>query len=310
MRDVTVSAPGKVVLCGEYAVLEGAPAISMAVDRRATVTVREAEAAGVVSVGVLDGSDTRLLDCVCDTLGMDRPVAELVLDTRGFFDLVSGTKLGIGSSAALTVALAYALRAPDQGVTDVFELALLAHRKFQRGGGSGVDIATSTAGGLVEYKIGSRPIPIAWPDGLHYALLWSGVAASTTARLDLLSQGETGSSADALMHASVLIAERWHQGDAADLIDEYPRYIAALENFDVDHELGIFDAGHDVLSACKTFANTVYKPCGAGGGDIGVILGTDPDAVRDFTHYAVANGFQRLDMVIDPLGVRMNGATT
>jgi phosphomevalonate kinase len=33
------SAPGKLVLAGEYAVLDGAPAIVMAVDRRAVVSV-------------------------------------------------------------------------------------------------------------------------------------------------------------------------------------------------------------------------------------------------------------------------------
>ena len=38
---VTASAPGKVVLSGEYAVLSGAPAICMAVNRRATVTIEQ-----------------------------------------------------------------------------------------------------------------------------------------------------------------------------------------------------------------------------------------------------------------------------
>ena len=36
---VVASAPGKAVLCGEYAVLDGAPAVCMALDRRARVTV-------------------------------------------------------------------------------------------------------------------------------------------------------------------------------------------------------------------------------------------------------------------------------
>ena len=36
---IAASAPGKVILSGEYAVLDGAPAVCMAVDRRARVTV-------------------------------------------------------------------------------------------------------------------------------------------------------------------------------------------------------------------------------------------------------------------------------
>ena len=36
---IRASAPGKIVLSGEYAVLDGAPAICAAVDRRAAVTI-------------------------------------------------------------------------------------------------------------------------------------------------------------------------------------------------------------------------------------------------------------------------------
>ncbi len=38
---LTASAPGKVVLSGEYAVLDGAPAIGMAINRRARVQVTD-----------------------------------------------------------------------------------------------------------------------------------------------------------------------------------------------------------------------------------------------------------------------------
>ncbi len=39
MIDVKTSAPGKVVVSGEYAVLDGAPAICMAVNRRAHISI-------------------------------------------------------------------------------------------------------------------------------------------------------------------------------------------------------------------------------------------------------------------------------
>ncbi|HEX7719131.1 MAG TPA: hypothetical protein VF389_04940, partial [Woeseiaceae bacterium] len=40
MKEVMMSAPGKAVLCGEYAVLDGAPAIVMAVNCRARVKLQ------------------------------------------------------------------------------------------------------------------------------------------------------------------------------------------------------------------------------------------------------------------------------
>ena len=43
MRGVTASAPGKLVLAGEYAVLAGAPAIVAAMDRRVVCRVAVAE---------------------------------------------------------------------------------------------------------------------------------------------------------------------------------------------------------------------------------------------------------------------------
>ena len=42
MNAVTATAPGKVVICGEYAVLDGATAIAAAVDRRAVVRAIDA----------------------------------------------------------------------------------------------------------------------------------------------------------------------------------------------------------------------------------------------------------------------------
>ena len=44
MTEVSVSAPGKLLLCGEYAVLRNAPAVVMAVDRRAVARVSPGDA--------------------------------------------------------------------------------------------------------------------------------------------------------------------------------------------------------------------------------------------------------------------------
>ena len=103
MKARRVSAPGKVILSGEYAVLRGAPAVVMAVDRRAVVTVEPGDAE-IRCIGLEGRTDTLLVDCVLGALGRERPAARFTLDTSAFSD--GPEKLGIGSSAALAVSVA------------------------------------------------------------------------------------------------------------------------------------------------------------------------------------------------------------
>ena len=307
MSRITSSAPGKVVLCGEYVVLDDAPAVSMAVNRRAIVTLDAADELSVRSEGLGGATDRRLFDCVRHVLGAEQGSGSFCLDTRSFADSEAGIKYGIGSSAALAVALTQALAPQDTDDDSLLQYALQAHLAFQHGSGSGVDVATSFKGGLIEFRIGAAPRQLTWPDGLYATLLWSGVAASTPARLAKLAEAEPGASYKALAEAAAEIAGIWAAADAVNLLAAYRDYIHALKRFDIDHGLGIFDAGHDALVRLNSPSSTVYKPCGAGGGDIGVVLGTDRDAVRAFAQRAASKGFRDLDMKLDPQGVLLNG---
>ena len=72
-------------------------------------------------------------------------------------------------------------------------------------------------------------------------------------------------------------------GDAGQIIAGYREYCDQLRQFSVDHDLGIFDAGHDELWHSANAAGLTYKPCGAGGGDVGILLGTDTAELDAFT---------------------------
>jgi phosphomevalonate kinase len=185
---VIASAPGKLIVTGEYAVLDGAPALVIAVNRRA-VARRHAGPRGSSAflVAVIDEIERRL--------GKDHPAAraaaEIVVDSSTFYD---GTmKLGLGSSAAVTVAAtALALAADHQAVPLidrdlVLGIAGAAHASAQSGRagrdssvmipwptqqsapsgwhrarGSGADIAAAVYGGVIAYQ---REVPerVAWP---------------------------------------------------------------------------------------------------------------------------------------------------
>ena len=120
MTDLRVSAPGKAVVAGEYVVLAGAPAISMALNRRARVRVVESDDSThcVFAPGYLEGSyryrgeadgaviwldelpeagSFALLECVWKQVGpSNKGGLSITLDTADFFDPASGSKLGLG----------------------------------------------------------------------------------------------------------------------------------------------------------------------------------------------------------------------
>jgi len=309
MTTITASAPGKVVLSGEYAVLDGAPAISMAVNRRAVVTFSPVaeNSSAVQSVGLDGRNDTSLFDCVVRTVRFNNANDySVLLDTSSFVDAESGVKLGIGSSAALTVALVKVMASLMDEKIDVGEIAANAHRDFQQGVGSGVDIATSVAGGLLEFRMQKTGVTkFNWPKGLEFALLWSGVAASTRDRVDRLKASDTKPSRARLSEEASAIALAWSSGDADAVVAACRSYNDALVTFSIDHELDIFEAGHDVLAQDALTGGLVYKPCGAGGGDVGIALATDQERLSEFVTRAEASGFKRLDIERDDSGVQL-----
>jgi mevalonate kinase len=173
---VLASAPGKLVIAGEYAVLEGAPALVLAIDRQARVTLEDSDgsdyeisapglgihaacgrldAAGRIAwpaLGAAASASLRLVGAILETLGAEErpPPFRASLDTRAFrADGDRRRKLGLGSSAALTVALASAIRALGRrGAPSLYTLRA-AHRRAQDGHGSGLDVAASRHGGLL-----------------------------------------------------------------------------------------------------------------------------------------------------------------
>src|SRR6185295_6697990 len=93
------TAPGKLILTGEYAVLDGAPAVVVAVDRRA-VARRHATPRGSSPFLVAVAEE------IAARRGANDPAAraalEVSVDSTAFYNRAQ--KLGLGSSAAVTVA--------------------------------------------------------------------------------------------------------------------------------------------------------------------------------------------------------------
>ena len=327
MSSLVASAPGKIVLCGEYVVLDGAPAIAVAVDARTVAAVSVAESGGYsLSVsGYRDGDYKFCVDVdgairwtdeatqqsfsLFETVWAHcRPTESLSIsiDTHAFRHPGTAVKLGLGSSAAVTVALSAVL---GGGVPGTIEELVELHRDFQRGRGSGVDIATSLTGGVIEYRMQRcEVVSRDWPVDLHYRILWSGVAAETTDKLAIFDDSSPSKiSRRRLADASEKLADAWRQPVTDVLLDYFAEYVSALSEFDADYGLGILDAGHAELVAMAQRCGVMYKPCGAGGGDTGIVLSDDVDRLSDFIEQASARGFYALSNTIDSIGLTIGG---
>ncbi len=208
MAVIHASAPGKLFLLGEYAVLEGAPALLTAVDRRVKVRIAhtdadrwllnapglgieqltlESDGALPDSLGRTTHEKLRLYDAVRRTVaeavggvghgggtalpGHQRRDRALSISIDSSELSLGGHKLGLGASAAVAVALTMGLaRARDLNFdnTALFAAALAAHRQAQGPLGSGGDVAAAVAGGLISYSTGATA-----PDAVSLtSLLW------------------------------------------------------------------------------------------------------------------------------------------
>jgi phosphomevalonate kinase len=350
---IALSAPGKLVLLGEYAVLRGAPAVVMAVDRRARVelapsgselwsvtapplvadTLRFALAAdGSLRWLAARSAAPRGLELVEYLLGAmaaaglldptSLPPAAATLDTRALFeDAAGGLKLGLGSSAAVAVALASALAqwgGRGELLADPLRWlgSLLAlHRGLQGGRGSGVDLAASLLGGVVSYRLGAdgsvaAADPLPMPAGLQLVVVWTGRAADTGSMLRRLDERLAGGDAsveaalDRLAELSVAGSEAFRLGRVAAVLATVDAYCGAMEVLGHAAGLPILSAEHDALRRLARRHGTSYKPSGAGGGDLGLIVSPDPEAAAAAASAATAGGFRVLSLGLDPDGLR------
>ena len=351
--EVSASAAGKLVLLGDYAVLEGAPALVMAVNRKARVRIA-AKSGSVAEVSAPDmnvglaplkigddgkpewlcsAEDALRLRLVDQTLrgllheGLAPPPGRafsLHLDTSEFFDTgVDGrAKLGLGSSAALTVALASAMavfvgRGPAVANRRVWlEHLLQLHREFQGGHGSGVDVAAGLIGGVITYRLlegGMAPRfePVQWPAAVKTLFVWSGKSASTSNFLDRLAQWRNGHGAEyaaqmrGLGEIAAAAAEAVLHNRGAAFVDAAGAYSGALRAFGSACGLEIFSPEHIQLAELAAAGGVCYKPCGAGGGDFGVVFTLDPERLAQAERSITAAGFRCVPLAIDEQGLQL-----
>ena len=315
-----VTAPGKVVLFGEYAVLTGAPAAVMAVNAYASVELSPSKddqwhfsSAGFKShPSSYDDSELpKDASAGFTTAALAhwgyRSLHELAqepmhirTDTTAFF--VQDKKLGLGSSAAACTATCVAL-AQRLKRQPALQEALAIHRNWQGGKGSGLDVASCWSGGVIRFQNGATTA-LPWPENLGWQVVWSGTSAMTTDHIAHFDEWRKQADLEPLNRLSDL-SNRLCDTPTMSLLAAYQ---GALMDLDNAADLKIFSAEHQELVKIASALGLVYKPCGAGGGDIGIAftdLTQGTNALEDFRNAATAAGFYCPTLETDQHGVRL-----
>lgn len=274
-------APGKVVLLGEYAVLDGAPAIVAAVSSGVAVDVSP----GALAIRTPTGDD-RFVAAALHAAGA--PAAHYAFSDWRPVDTAG--KPGLGGSAAATVAAVLAARAlrglPLDEAPAIASLAVSVHRAVQ-GSGSGVDVRASVYGGVIRLD-GAVVSPLR---PVSPVVVYSGSSRATG--------------------PSVARYLAWR--DRARFVDATR---AVVDGFSVD-PVAALAAGLDLLRAMAREADLPYltpalaeiaalaehhggaaKPSGAGGGDVAVALFHDPSAAVAFAGACAEAGYDVLPVSV------------
>jgi mevalonate kinase len=192
---------GKIILLGEHAVVYGYPALAAALDRGVTVAPVPTPAGGSLrldlrgwDIAVTAGDAhpvARSLAAIADALGAGRPAVSLIGDAQ----LPPGA--GLGSSAALAVAVARALLTHARRPIDAATLtrAAGASETLVHGKPSGVDVALAIGGGVGVFRRATGLVALTGLPPLRVLVGPSGAPRSTAAMIDRVAEA-TGSLVD------------------------------------------------------------------------------------------------------------------
>jgi mevalonate kinase len=168
----TWSAPGKVFLFGEHAVVYGKPGIAMAIKPRVFVTVRNTKRPQRAKSPYIDG-------CF-EAMGVLGSV---------YINSQIPSSSGLGSSAAVTVATLSAINdefSLHKTREDIADMAFEIEKKVQKGRASPTDTTVSSYGGIVLITGGSRRrLP---PQNMHLVIGDSLVSHSTAKMVEQVGE--------------------------------------------------------------------------------------------------------------------------
>jgi phosphomevalonate kinase len=311
---VDMTAPGKVFLCGEYMAIEGAKATLLSVSRSAEISIEKIESSEnrfitsalekeflfqlnnrseIEWINESPGEYGLFLEIAIKVLGIKPFGVKFSINTDGFFE--SGIKLGIGSSAAISVAITKAINKYFKLKLDKQEQlynSLEVHNYFQNHIGSGLDVLSSFYGFPViecskdrnsfvwnQVKI-PKEVIIKFVKGQTYSDTREMIKKYHLGKLEHKSFFLEISKE--MKEALTNLSQAYRDNNPDQIINSIKRYSTLMIEMDSTFNIGVYSETDKEISILADKEGLIYKPSGAGGGDLGIIIGDNNSIISKF----------------------------
>lgn len=316
-QKVIVKVPGKVLLFGEYGVLEGAPGVAVGINRFARITLQtksylssfQSPAQPITQIAYLELQNQIITTQFSHLKHLPSLDAfHFDLNTEQFYSL-SGKKIGIGSSAAITIGIVASLYewlgfSISNHKKEIFDVAFRAHKIFQEGLGSGIDVLTSTYGGICIvnhslHSIDSLPCQI--------RLVYTNQEQPTIPILKKYKELQQEAKNAALQSSE--LAKQFVlaciQSNIKTIIDLAHQSISHYEELSKIFKIPLLSKEHFFISQIAKQCGGAAKPSGAGGGDLTIVFFQSEEEASWFDK-KIPSSFSVFPLEIDFQGVSLS----
>ena len=314
---VESTAPGKIFLSGEYFVLDGALATIMSTKQRVKVTIEDqTDVDNIFYCSVIDQCfpfnvhDNYQINWLDENPGEFGLFLELsikrmkvkpnntlfTIDTNDLY--FQGNKIGLGSSAAISVAILNAMNNFYDIKLSKYEIinnSMELHKMHQGKNGSGLDVISSYAdSNLIECDKNmlsdQKWNTLDWPKNLIINGILTSHESSTSSMIEKYNIAKQKDSRNFKSLYSQMkkildkFSEAWRTGDTSDILNLLKKQSILMKQLDNDFDIGIYTEEHKNLSELAESLGLFYKPSGAGGGDLGFAMSDDLLKMKQFSH--------------------------
>jgi phosphomevalonate kinase len=326
-RHIATSAPGKLMVSGEYAVLDGAVAIVASVSARVYARLSPLGSDSSAS----SQSRSPQTPALPQEAVLARRLAEERLGTVNASLSIdaselrrSGQKLGLGSSAAAAAAAVGAVFAhhgrdfsTPEGQREVLELALAGHKAVAPEG-SGADVAAASLGGFVRFRVAGGKLAeaerVAWPAQVVTRVVWTGKEARTSEFVRSVRAFEArdgqgfGRVRDTMLGEAERFASAISAADGREILAAAHAYGQAMGALGDAAGVSIVTPELAKIAELARQHGGAAKPSGAGGGDVALAFFTREADAQAFDAACLSAGLTPLDLGLGAQGVRCETA--